>query len=412
MKVLLVNKFFFPKGGDAVAYFATADLLRRKGHEPVFFSMAHPENLPSPFSKYFVENTDFNSGGGLIKQLKVATRILYSFEAKRKVERLLDDERPDIVHLHNICHQISPSIIDLFKKRAIPVVMTLHDYKLTCPVYTHLTNKGICESCKGGRFYNVLLKRCTKGSVVKSFINMAEMYLHHNILHIYEKADRFIAPSRFLMEKTKEMGFGGKIVHLSNFVDSTEYEPSYQWMGNSLVYFGRLSEEKGLITLLNAVKGLDVNLKIIGDGPQKDELLEKIDIDAIDNVTFLGYKTGEELYEEIKNAVFIVVPSEWYENNPRSIIESFAIGKPVIGARIGGIPELVKDGETGLTFEAGNADDLRVKVNLLFNDTDKVIEMGKKARKFVVDNYSSEIHYQGLMKIYDEAIEKSKNKGC
>ncbi len=410
MKVLLANKFFYPKGGDAVVFFSTGDLLLKKGHGTVFFAMEHPNNLSSPYSKYFVSNVDLNSNGGFLKQLKTAGRILYSLEAKDKIEKLITEEKPDIAHLHNICHQISPSIIDTLKARGIPVVMTLHDYKLTCPVYTLLRGGKPCEECGGGKFYKAIVNKCTKGSAFKSSINTIEMYLHHKFLHIYEKVDEFISPSRFLLGKTREMGFKGSINYLPNFIPVEDFTPSYTHDENSIVYVGRLSEEKGLSTLVESVREIDVKLKIIGEGPMMDGFKKEVSARGQRNVLFLGFKSGDELKNEIRRSLFTVIPSEWYENNPRAVLEAFALGKPVVGARIGGIPELVKDNETGLLFEPGNAKDLRDKITALASKKDAIISLGKNARRFVEEGFNPELHYSGLMRIYEKAMAKNSRK--
>lgn len=408
MKVLLVNKFFYNRGGDTAVFFSTADLLKKRGHSTAFFSMQHPMNLPSEFSPYFVSNVDYNKGNGLIPQLKIAGRLLYSLEAKRKINRLIDKERPDIAHLHNICHQISPSIIDALKKKGVPVVMTLHDYKLTCPVYTHFNNGKVCDECRNGRYYKAFQNKCTKNSGVKSAINVIEMYLHHNVLHIYDKVDMFISPSRFLIEKSRDMGFKCEIVYLPNFLDLSGYQPAYESRDGSITYLGRLSDEKGIQTLIDAVSGLEaIQLKIIGDGPLKEALMSEVKIRKLDNVRFTGFLSGDKLKDEIRRSLFVVIPSEWYENNPRSIVEAFVLGKPVIGARIGGIPELISDGETGLLFEAGNAAELREKIKWLVNNRPLIRDMGKAARKWVEMNLDSGKHYDELMKIYNKAIDRN-----
>ncbi len=335
MKVLLVNKFFYYKGGDSRVFFDTGSLLEKNGHEPIYFAMEHERNLPSPFTPFFVSNVDLNAGGNLKNQLKTAGRLLYSFEAKRKIAKLIEKEKPDIAHIHNIYHQISPSIIDTLKKSGIPTVMTLHDYKLTCPAYILLQNGQTCESCGNGKYYHVLLNSCIKDSRVKSALNMLEMYLHHKLLHIYEKINILISPSKFLMQKTREMGCNGQIAYLPNFLDALAYKPAYSWQENSIVYFGRLYKEKGVPTLIDAVKGLDIQLKIIGEGPQQQMLREKVSREKIENVHFLGYLQGEELQTNIRKSMFAIIPSTWYENNPKSVLEAFALGKPVIGSRIG-----------------------------------------------------------------------------
>jgi len=331
-------------------------------------------------------------------------------EAKCKIERLIKLEKPDIVHLNNFAHQISPSILDVFRKHKISVVMTMHDYKMVCPAYSMFSNGKPCEKCKNGKYYQCFLKKCTKDSYIKSLLNTIEMYFHHKILHIYDTIDVFISPSKFLMNKVRNMGFKEQIVFLPNFVNIQDFQPSYEWQEESIVYVGRLSYEKGLETLLNAIKKININLKIIGDGPMKESLKFKVKREKINNVVFLEYRTGNELKDEIRNSMAMVLPSECYENNPRSVIESFALGKPVIGARIGGIPELVKDGETGFTFEPGNVNDLRLKIERLLENPDKIIEMGKKARKFAEENFGQEKHYQRLMEIYRMAIEGTRER--
>jgi glycosyltransferase involved in cell wall biosynthesis len=406
VKLLYVNKFFYPKGGSEKVFFETAKLMKKNGHTVRFFSMTAPENQPTSESEYFVSYIALNKSGGLFSRIKTAGRILYSLESKKKINALIDKERPELAHLHNIYHQISPSIINSLKKYNIPIVMTLHDYKLTCPIYVLYRNQQVCDECKGGKYYKAVVNRCVKNSRMKSMVNMLEMYLHHLILHIYDKVDIFISPSRFLLNKTQEMGFRGRIEYLPNFIDAQEYDPEYLAKENSLAYFGRLSEEKGVMTLLDAVKGLDIRLKIIGDGPQKDFLLKKVERENISNVTFLGYKTGDELHYEIQQAIAVVIPSEWYENNPRSVIESFAFGKPVIGADIGGIPELVKDGETGYLFSPGNSNALREKIQLATSNHQKVAEMGRQARAFIETELTPEKHYQQLIKIYQWVIGK------
>ncbi|OGS71111.1 MAG: group 1 glycosyl transferase [Flavobacteria bacterium RIFCSPLOWO2_12_FULL_35_11] len=403
MKILLANKYFYLKGGSEYVFFETAELLKKKGHEVVFISMQHPQNVPSEYEKYFVSNVDYEQSG-LKNNIVASLKLLYSFEAKINIEELIKKEKPDIAHLHNIHHQISPSILHSIKKFNIPVVLTLHDYKMVCAFYSMLADVKICEACKNGRYYYCFLKACVKDSRVKSLLNTIEMYLHHRILRIYDMVDVFISPSRFLKLKLEEMGFKGNIVYLPNFVNLEDYKPQYDWQENSIVYFGRLSKEKGLFTLIEAMRGLEIKLKIIGEGPIKEDLKRRAFDAGNRNIEFLGYKTGEELKNEIRKSMFFILPSEWYENNPRSVIEAFALGKPVIGARIGGIPELVKDNETGLTFEPGNSEDLRSKIEYLINKPEKIVEMGKNAREFVVREFDAEKHYRRLMEIYNSVL--------
>ncbi|KKO19435.1 MAG: hypothetical protein BROFUL_01850 [Candidatus Brocadia fulgida] len=406
MKILLINKSLYPKGGDAISTITTGNLLYSKGHEVMFWGMAHPLNPEYPYKDCFVSCIDFNDPGTVKNQIKMAVNMLYSFEAKKNIEKLMKIERPDIVHLNNFAHQISPSILHVFKKYKIPVVMTMRDYKLICPTYTMVLNDKPCERCRNGRYYQCSINKCTKNSLLKSLLNTMEMYLHHNIMHIYDLIDVYISPSKFLKSKCEEMGFKGKIVYLPNFVRVEDFNPQYDWLESSIVYFGRLSEEKGLFTLIEAVKDIQgITLKIIGEGPLRERLELEVRNSGIRNIEFLGYKGGKELKEEIRKAMFVVYPSEWYENNPRSIIEGFALGKPALGARIGGIPELVKDNETGVTFESGNGEDLKAKIEYLRKNPNKIVEMGKTARVFVEQELNDEKHYEKLMEIYQKTLE-------
>jgi len=393
------------KGGDAISTITTGKLLNNHGHHVSFWGMEHPRNPNYPYRHLFLPYLDFNQPGGPLRQLTLACNILYSIEAKRKIRKLLKIDKPDIVHLNNFAHQISPSILDVFAEHRIPVVMTMRDYKLVCPSYAMLTPDGRqCEKCKNAKFYQCFLNKCVKDSYLKSFLNTLEMYFHRWI-HIYDKIDTFISPSEFLKNKVREMGLKAKVVCLPNFIEINEFIPQFEPRGNRIVYFGRLSREKGICTLIEAMKGLECDLVVIGAGPLKSNLMSKVKKERLDNIHFLGYKTGFELKSEIQNSIAVVLPSECYENNPRTVMESFALGKPVIGSRIGGIPELIHDGETGFTYNAGDAADLRSKIELLLGDPILTIKMGKRARKFVEDNLNSEDHYQKLMKIYQSAID-------
>src|SRR4030066_2311129 len=256
INILHINKFHYLRGGSEAVYFGTANLLESHGHRSLFFSMHHPENLPCETGQYFMPYVDLNTNGnGLMGQLKAAGRILYSFDAKRRLSTLLEKHPVDIAHLHNIHHQISPSILHELKNRKIPVVMTLHDYKMVCTSYSMLVNGRVCEACYGGKYYEAIKKGGLKGSLVKSGLAALEMYLHHTILDIYNNVNVFISPSLFLKDKLAEMGFKKEVVHLPNFIDAGRFEKFISREDkreNSVVYFGRLSQEKGLWTLIDA----------------------------------------------------------------------------------------------------------------------------------------------------------------
>jgi glycosyltransferase involved in cell wall biosynthesis len=393
MKILLVNKFLFPKGGAEISTLATGDLLASKGHQVNYWGMDHPSNPDYPLKDHFICNVDFYKSRGIKKQFVMAANLLYSIEARQKIEKVLADFK-----------QISPSILDVFRQYKIPVVMTMRDFKMVCPVYSLLNNNKPCEKCKNGMFYNCIINKCSKNSYSKSVLSTVEMYLHHNVLHVYDAIHTYISPSKFLMAKCIEMGFKHRVVHLPNFVNIDNLSSDYAVKGARAVYFGRLSTEKGIFTLLHAFRGLDAHLDIIGDGPSKDAMIEEARVLNMGNIQFHGHISGEALYDRIKAATVVIIPSEIYENNPRSAIEAFALGKPVIGSKIGGIPELVQDHVTGLTFTPWDSGDLREKVKWLFSNPDAAVEMGKNGRKLVETELSPENHYVKLMSIYNSAI--------
>ena len=400
MKILLVNKYFYLKGGSERYLFNLARLLEKKGHQVIYFSMRDERNDRCPQEKYFIEPVDYENLPGWRDHWRRTRDLLYSREAKRKIAALVEAERPDIAHLHNIHHQLSPSIIHALKRREIPMVMTLHDYKMVCPVYTLFRRDRPCELCGGGRYYRCLLHRCTKDSYGKSLVNTLEMYLHHRILKVYRRLDAFVTASVFAARKMEEMGFPAKIFHLPYFLDPEEYQPRYGAAGAEFCYFGRLSGEKGLFTLLQAAKGVKATFKIIGEGPLRAKLEEQVNRDRIGNVRFLGYLSGEALAKEIRAALAVIVPSEWYELFGQAVTESFALGSPVIGSAVGAISELIEDEATGYLFTAGDVDGLRSKIRLLLDNPTWSADMGRRARKFVENNFGPEDHYRELMKIY------------
>jgi len=246
-RILLINKFLYPRGGDAISTLEAGRLLEEKGHKVYFWGMKHPLNRAFEHAEWFVDNSDLNAKSGISSKFKAAANILYSREAKEKIAFMLDECQPDVVHINNISHYVSPSILHVIKKKNIPVVMTLRDMQMVCPTYLMLSGNRLCEKCKNGRFYWCVLRKCTKGSYAKSVLNAAEMYLHHKIMHIYDAVDMFISPSIFLKEKMSEMGFKPGIEHLPNFIDAEEYAPVDSAKSRKMVYFGDYLRRKGFL---------------------------------------------------------------------------------------------------------------------------------------------------------------------
>ncbi len=411
LKILQVNKFYYIKGGSETYFFALKDLLEQHGNQTVDFAMKDELNFDSPYRDFFVENIDYHHEKRFFTKLKLAFKIVYSWEAKRKIAALIERERPDIAHLHIFQHQLSASILAALKARKIPIMYTAHDLKAICPNYKMLCRNNVCERCKDHRYYHCFLNRCVKNSYLKSLVNTIEMYFQL-LSRSYTIVDRIIVPSEFYRQKLIQFGFAAdKLVYLPNFIKAAEITPSYEHRGY-FIYLGRLSEEKGLKTLIKAAELVsDAKLIIIGTGPLENELKEYVVAHKLQNrIQLLGYRSGDELKELIKGAMFGVIPSEWYENNPYSLLEMMAYGKPVVGANIGGIPELIEDGRTGLVFEKGNCAELAAKISILINNPDLIVGYGKNARMKLEREFNAENHYQKLLRIYGESVARSKVK--
>ena len=369
-------------------------LFASEGWNVVPFCMTHPDNLPSPYSDYFVDEIEFGSDYSLLQSALRVPKVIYSREAQKKLALLLDKTSPDVAQLHNIYHHISPSILSTLKARDIPVVMTLHDLKLACPSYKMLASDGICERCKGGKLHNVIRHRCVKNSLALSTVVYLESSLHR-MLGTYEKCvDKFIVPSQFFKTKLAQWGIDdSKMVHIPNFVDASAFEPG-SGAGDYFLYFGRLAPEKGVGTLLRAAAQAKVKLKLVGTGPEEQALkalAESLDCD----VEFCGFKTGAELHSIVRDARAVVLPSEWYENGPMSVLESYALGTPVLGADIGGIPEMIRDGETGAIFPSENLTELAGALKRYAALDDATVSAhGRNARAMVSDVYSSSAHFE------------------
>ena len=369
MKILQINKFHYLKGGSERYYFGLSEELEKQGHEVIFFSMLDLKNKESKYQKYFIKNVDLHKFS-FINIIK----FFYNYEAVRNLKKLLKQEKPDIAHLHNIAHQFSPIIINVLKKHKIPVVQTLHDYKLICPNSKLYSQNKICEKCNGGKYYQCFLNKCMHNSRSKSFLGMLEAYLHQSILKTYQKIDLFLAPSQFMKDTCERFGVNEQKVKTiynfipENFINFNNSNINEKNQDPYLLYFGRISEEKGIDVLLDALllTNSKINLKIAGEGPDLEKLKTKIKNNNLSKrVEILGYKSGEELKNLILNSKAVVMPSLWHENMPFSLIETLTLKRPVIISRVGGMPELIKEGFNGLSFKPGNIPELAQKIDLL-----------------------------------------------
>ncbi|MFA7365433.1 MAG: glycosyltransferase, partial [Patescibacteria group bacterium] len=380
--------------------------LEKEGHQVAIFSMHHPKNNPSPWDRYFVSRISFNEAK-LRDRIIAPFRIIYSLEAKRKFKKIIKDFKPDIIHIHNVYHQISPSILDVAKKYKIPVVMHLHDYKLICPNYQLFVDNKICYRCKGGGYYNCIKHKCFKKSLLQSILATVEMWFHHKVLNIYKKnISQFIAPSDFMRKTVVDFGIDSEKVSLVyNFSEELEVDNNAE-VENYGLYFGRISDEKGIDVLLRAFslyKG-EMKLKIVGSGPSEEKMKAmSIKLGLGNKVEFLGPKFGKDLVSIIQKAKAIFIPSIWNENMPLTLLESLYLSKVVIASRTGGLPELIDDKISGFLFENGNPDQLAELIANLSNYN--LEDIGNKAKERV-EGLNIDNHFDNILEVYNK-VKKS-----
>lgn len=409
----MVNSFYYLRGGRERCFFDLMDLLTAHGHEVIPFSMEHEANFPSEYASYFVSNVDFpnrlhEKQGRIQTAAQVVERVIYFRESKEKIERLIADTQPELAHVHGFMHELSPSILTAIRAAGIPVVQTLHDYKMLCPNTNFVSQGEVCERCKGHRYYNAVLRRCKRDSLPASLLASAEMYIHKLLRLHEEQVDMFISPSQFLQQKALEHGVQKPIFNIPNFIDVDAFQPCYE-SENYFIYAGRLVDVKGINTLIRAMRQVrGARLYVAGWGDLEDTLRTYVRENGMDNVTFLGHLATPDLISLVQRAAFTVVPSEWYENYSMSVIESLACGTPVIGARIGGIPEQIIDGWNGLLFEPGNATELAQKIQCLLDQPGLAGEMGRNGRERVEEINNPETHYAQTMAVYERLLQNEK----
>lgn len=408
MKILLIDVYNFNKGGAETVCFNTGKLLEEHGHKVVYFTLKWSDNNSSPYSKYFPESKETRRGP--LKQIKNMVNYFYHFEAAKKIEQLIQDEKPDLAHIHLMWGQITPSVFPVLKKYNIPILFTVHDYRIVCPAYTFRNGNGqICEECQGRYFYKCFMRTCCKGSKLMSAVMAAEQYFRNAFFNPAKFIDGFIYVSHFAKEIQEKYMPAVKTksnIVLYNFSTLITDTPKNMPEDKYFLFFGRLSYEKGIKTLLSAFKDLSqCKLKIVGTGPKEDELKAYSASNGMQNVEFLGYKRGKELTDLVSKAYFVIVPSEWYENNPMTIIEAYSVGTPVIGAKIGGIPEIVVDGKTGYQFESGCVNGLRDKIVQADHLNDmQYSDFSKSSITFAQQNLSKDSYWSRLIVFYNKFL--------
>ena len=396
MKIIIVNKFLYSRGGDCICAMNLRQLLENNGHEVRYFAMEYPQNIECKETIYFPKEVSFSSPG-IKNKMEAVNRILFGGGVKQRFQKLIDDFKPDVVHLHNIHSYLSPILAKIAYSNHIKVIWTLHDYKLICPSYSCLCNDEICEACFIDKS-QVLRRKCMKNSFVASGLAWIEA-LQWNQQKLSKWTAKFICPSRFMADKMVQGGFAQeKLQVLCNFIDDEKAQliESIQIdeKEKAYCYIGRLSKEKGIEQLLSVAIQLSYKLYIAGDGPLFDELKERY---KAPNIIFLGHLNYEEIIKLLKSVLFSVVPSIWYENNPLSVIESLCSGTPVLGARIGGIPELLTDNYSQL-YGFDNLNELKRKISFLFDDSLNYDR--SNLSKSSLDRFSGLNYYNNILKVY------------
>ena len=403
--LLSINNYYYPRGGAESLFLEQNRMLQKDGWNVVPFSMQHPQNLASPWSEHFVEELEFGEHYSVLGRVLRAQKALYSFESRRNLEKLIRQVNPVIAHAHNIYHHLSPAILDSLKKYHVPTVLTLHDLKLACPAYKMFTHDGICERCKNGRIWNVVRHKCIKNSAALSSLVMLESALYRTLGSYLNKVDAIIVPSRFYLEKLVEWGWPReRFIHIPNFVDPDRFVADDR-VGKAFVFFGRLGPEKGIATFVRAVAQARGQGIVIGSGPEEGKL-KALAADLGADIRFISHCSGDELMQLVKLARATVLPSEWYENAPMSLMESYALGRPVIGADIGGIPELVRPEQTGWLFPSGEATPLAALMRRVLALPDSVVAgMGNNGRAWIEADYSRSRYLERLLSLYDSVLE-------
>jgi glycosyltransferase involved in cell wall biosynthesis len=407
MRILFCNKYNFSFSGTEVYLLELMDLLRSQGHEVALFSMADPQGLVSAPVEHLAPFIEFKGEHSWWEKAQLAGHAIYSTGVRRKIRMLIAEFRPDIAHVRNIYHHLSPSILWELHAHEIPVLYHINDFKLICPAYNLVARGQICEQCHGGEFWHVIRNRCCLGQPGAAAVLAVEAYVH-KWLRTYETCvSRIVAPSHFARRKLVENGWEeDRVEVLYHFQRVPQGEPSAVAEDAPIMYFGRLSPEKGLVSLLQAMSNMpSVPLLIAGEGPQKEELQQIARSLGLSQVKFLGHLQREELDRLLSASRFTVLPSLAYETLGKSILESYAWGRPVVASDLGSRRELIVPGKTGLLYPAGNAERLAEAISLLWEHPLLTQEMGRAGRELVRSRHSPNLHYRSLLRIYENLLE-------
>ncbi len=399
-KIVNIGNSYFVEGGDTRYMFFLEELLRSKNITVIPFAPQSKNNLDTPYSSYFPESINIKTAtyGDFIK-------YLYNKNARTSIEKLLKKEKDvQLAHLHIYYGRLTTSILKPLVNAGIPIIQTLHEYKLSCPVYSMISNEKICNKCQGSKFWNCTINKCNRGSISRSVSSTIEAYFSKSMGNS-DHISHFVPSSNFLRDKMLEIGIDErKLTTVHNFVDTNNFNQDFS-IGEHFIFIGRIEKLKGIFTLLRAFENLpEYKLLIVGVGEAEAEAKSYISSKNIKNIKMLGFKQNDELFKLVENSIASIIPSEWFENCPLSAFESFAIGKPIIGSNIGGIPELISHGKDGFLFEPGNAEELQHYVKLIANKKNIAPQMGISGHNKVKRIFNPENHFLKLNKIYQSVM--------
>jgi glycosyltransferase involved in cell wall biosynthesis len=402
MKILQINKFFDLRGGAEIYMHNLSRKLTDQGHDVHAFSTKHPKNLQSKDKDFFVHRYDYSRKQGMSKDAKKAINFIWNKEAKQSLQAQINEVKPDVIHLHNIYHHLSASILSVIRKSGIPCVQTLHDYKLACPNYKMYTESKVCERCKGGKYYNAVFHKCLFPGLVPNMLAATEMSLT-KITQSYERTVKtFICPSKFMLDKMVDWGEPpGKFTYLPNPVEIPKQISTSRGQG-AYTFIGRLYPEKGIENLIRAAARVpSVKLDVVGEGPDRQKLESLSTQLAPGRIQFLGFQTGEKLQKIRRESKALCIPSVWYENAPLTALEAMAEGIPLIASNIGGLPELVTDGVSGFLADSDSIESWIEAFRQMDSFTNEQrFELGDYGRDQVIKNFGWESHLESLEQIY------------
>ena len=425
MKILLINYRYFVSGGPERYMFNVQDALTAEGHQVIPFSINYPVNVASEYSGYFVPPLDESGSvyfsehkSGLKTYLKTIERLFYSKEVERALLRLVDDVKPDVAYVLHYLRKLSPSVLAALKKRKVPIVVRLSDYQMLCPQAHCLRDDLPCEKCVGGSLMPSIRHKCVKGSAVASILNFAATK-YHLAKGYFEYIDRFVVTNEFAKSMMLKGGFSeNRLEVIPTFVEMSQAAYARNKDGDYVTYVGRLDPTKGVDVLIRAFMLMcdregpgKLKLVIIGEGPKEyvDQLKAAVLARGVGaRIEFTGRLSKDGVDEYLASSLLSVVPSRWYENLPNSVLESFAVGTPVVASNIGSLPEMVISGQTGELFETGNPEDLTLKLSELTQDHARLESMGEICKRMVESKYSRKSHLSKLERLFTSVVSRSR----